>query len=135
MRHLLDFMSYAHFQVQTDDSLTAMQMSWEKMHKDLPVFQELGPERNDFNIPKLHNIRHYVDSIRLLGSADGYNTENTERLHIDLAKNGYRASNRRDYIQQMTRLAHPPRSSPPFLAISPVGLPRICTRAGLQAPF
>ncbi|KAF7290284.1 hypothetical protein MIND_01342400 [Mycena indigotica] len=80
-----------------------MQTAWEKMHEHLPVFQELGPERADFNIPKLHNIRHYIDSIRLLGSADGYNTENTERLHIDLAKNGYRASNRRDYVQQMTR--------------------------------
>ncbi|KAF7298705.1 hypothetical protein MIND_00817900 [Mycena indigotica] len=96
-------MGYAHFQVHTDDSLTAMQTAWEKMHENLPVFRELGPECSDFNIPKLHNIRHYIDSIRLLGSADGYNTENTERLHIDLAKNGYRASNRRDYIQQMTR--------------------------------
>ncbi|KAF7303341.1 hypothetical protein MIND_00561800 [Mycena indigotica] len=102
-RHLLDFMGYAHFQVHTDESLVAMQAAWEKMHHNLPVFRELGPERNDFNIPKLHNIRHYVDSIRLLGMADGYNTENTERLHIDLAKNGYRASNRWDYIQQMTR--------------------------------
>ncbi|KAJ7053461.1 hypothetical protein C8F01DRAFT_1375062 [Mycena amicta] len=102
-RHLLDFMGYAHFQVHTDDSLAAMQASWEQFHDDLPVFENVGPERTDFNIPKLHNIRHYIDSIRLLGSADGYNTENTERLHIDLAKNGYRASNRRDFVQQMTR--------------------------------
>ncbi|KAF7298595.1 hypothetical protein MIND_00806500 [Mycena indigotica] len=101
-RHLLDFMGYAHFQVHTEDSLAAMEAAWVNMHEYLPVFRELGPERTDFNIPKLHNIRHYVDSIRLLGTADGYNTENTERLHIDLAKNGYRASNRRDYIQQMT---------------------------------
>jgi hypothetical protein len=32
---------------------------------------------------------------------DGYNTESPERLHIDCAKEGYRASNRRDYLEQM----------------------------------
>ncbi|KAJ7887444.1 hypothetical protein B0H13DRAFT_1466893, partial [Mycena leptocephala] len=35
-------------------------------------------------------------------SADGFNTESPERLHIDYAKNAYRASNRKDYINQMT---------------------------------
>ena len=38
----------------------------------------------------------------LLGSADGYNTEFSERLHINYAKEGYRASNKHDYIEQMT---------------------------------
>ncbi|KAJ7801016.1 hypothetical protein B0H14DRAFT_3092502 [Mycena olivaceomarginata] len=40
--------------------------------------------------------------IRLFGSADGFNTESPERLHIDYAKNAYRASNRKDYVNQMT---------------------------------
>ena len=53
------------------------------------------------NIPKLHAILHYVDCIRSLGSADGYNTESPERLHIDYAKDAYRASNKRDYVEQM----------------------------------
>ncbi|KAJ6561011.1 hypothetical protein B0H10DRAFT_2180552 [Mycena sp. CBHHK59/15] len=34
-------------------------------------------------------------------TADGYNTESPERLHIDFAKKAYRASNRRDYLEQM----------------------------------
>jgi hypothetical protein len=46
-------------------------------------------------------MMHYFASIKLRGSADGYNTEWSERLHIDFAKEGYRASNRRDFIQQM----------------------------------
>ncbi|KAF9557787.1 hypothetical protein CPC08DRAFT_610558, partial [Agrocybe pediades] len=54
-----------------------------------------------FNIPKLHNIQHYVDCIRALGSPDGYNTEFPERLHIDFAKNAYHASNKCDYTEQM----------------------------------
>ncbi|KAG5644631.1 hypothetical protein H0H81_009458, partial [Sphagnurus paluster] len=57
--------------------------------------------REHFNIPKLHSMVHYVDSIEALGSLDGYNSESPERLHIDFAKEAYRASNKRDYTEQM----------------------------------
>ena len=36
-----------------------------------------------------------------MGSADGYNSESPERLHIDFAKEAYCASNKRDYVEQM----------------------------------
>ncbi|KAF7323509.1 hypothetical protein MKEN_00570500 [Mycena kentingensis (nom. inval.)] len=101
-RHLLDFMSYAHFEVHTDESLDAMDASLHAMHSYLPIFEQLGI-REHFDISKLHNIWHTAPSIRSRGTADGFNTEHFERLHIDLAKNGYRASNRRDYTRQMTR--------------------------------
>ena len=45
---------------------------------------------------------HYVEAIRSHGTADGYNTEVSEKLHIDNAKEGYCASNKKDYIKQMT---------------------------------
>ena len=45
---------------------------------------------------------HYAEAIRSHGTADGYNSEASERLHIDYAKEGYRASNKKDYIKQMT---------------------------------
>lgn len=38
-----------------------------------------------------------------VGASDGYNTESPERLHIDYAKDAYRASNKRDYTEQMAR--------------------------------
>ena len=47
-------------------------------------------------------LEHYVQLIQMFGSADGFNTEWSERLHIDYAKDAYRASNRRDYVAQMT---------------------------------
>ncbi|KAF7290725.1 hypothetical protein MIND_01313200 [Mycena indigotica] len=101
-RHLLDFMFYAHFELHTDESLDAMEQALVDMHRYLPIFEQLGI-REHFDISKLHNIWHTVASIRSRGTCDGTNTENTERLHIDLAKNGYRASNKRDYIRQMMR--------------------------------
>ncbi|KAI0055469.1 hypothetical protein BV25DRAFT_1775361, partial [Artomyces pyxidatus] len=54
-----------------------------------------------FNFPKLRALRYYVASIRKLGTTDNYNTEVTEHLHIDLARNAYRASNKQDYFEQM----------------------------------
>ncbi|KAJ6543361.1 hypothetical protein DFH09DRAFT_1322113 [Mycena vulgaris] len=57
--------------------------------------------REDFNIPKFHSLLHYVESIEFFGTTDNYNTEMFERLHNDFAKNGWRASNRRDEFPQM----------------------------------
>ncbi len=97
----LDFIYYAHFETHTDESLMKLNTAWSTFHKNKEVFEKLDI-RKHFNISKLHNVKHYVDSIRSHGTADGYNTEGTERLHIDLAKMGYNASNRKEYIKQMT---------------------------------
>jgi hypothetical protein len=54
------------------------------------------------NIPKLHSLQHYIAVIKLYGTMDNYNTEYTERLHIDLAKDAYHATNCKDEYSQMT---------------------------------
>ncbi|KAH7918669.1 hypothetical protein BV22DRAFT_1134425 [Leucogyrophana mollusca] len=78
-----------------------MQDALTTFHNNKEAFVELGI-REHFNIPKVHSMLHYIRSIQLFGSADGFNTESPERLHIDFAKRAYRASNRRDYVIQMT---------------------------------
>ncbi|KAJ7713319.1 hypothetical protein B0H14DRAFT_3523482 [Mycena olivaceomarginata] len=64
--------------------------------ESLRIFESLALNSN--------TLEHYEPSIRLFGSADGFDTESPERpsLHIHYAKNTYRASNRKDYIVQMT---------------------------------
>jgi len=99
-RSLLDFIYYAWFQQHTDKTLAAMQESLSLFHVRKDILVELGI-RDHFNVPKIHSLVHYVSSIRALGSADRYNTEYPERLHIDYAKDAYRASNKRDYVEQM----------------------------------
>ncbi|KAG6835260.1 hypothetical protein H0H93_003352, partial [Arthromyces matolae] len=101
VRALLDFIYYARLETQTTYTLDRLSHSLKLFHEHKHVLVDLGI-REHFNIPKLHNIQHYVDAILALGSADGYNTESPERLHIDFAKNAYRASNKRDYKEQMT---------------------------------
>jgi len=100
VRSLVDFIYYAQFQQHTSKTLAALQRSLEVFHTCKDVLIKLGI-REHFNIPKFHNIQHYVASIMALGSADGYNTEFPERLHIDFAKEAYNASNKRDYTEQM----------------------------------
>jgi hypothetical protein len=100
VRALTDFIYYAQFQLHTSDTLDVMQSCLDTFHNHKDIFIELGL-REDFNIPKFHAMQHYINAIRALGSADGYNTEFSERLHIDYAKEGYRASNKRDYVEQM----------------------------------
>ena len=99
-RSLLDFIYYARFQQHTDKTLAAMQESLNLFHAHKDILVELGI-RDHFNVPKIHSLMHYVTSIRALGSADGYNTEYPERLHIEYAKDTYRASNKCDYVEQM----------------------------------
>ncbi|KAG1760002.1 hypothetical protein EDD22DRAFT_1044069 [Suillus occidentalis] len=101
VRGVLDFIYYAQYQSHTEESLSRMQAALELFHANKNVFVEHGV-REHFNIPKIHSMIHYIESIRLFGSADGFNTELPERLHIDFAKRAYRASNRRDYVIQMT---------------------------------
>ena len=101
VRGILDFIYYAHFETHTDESLAALDSAWLMFHENKEIFEKLDV-RKHFNISKLHNIKHYVDSIQSHGTTDGYNTEASERLHIDLAKVGYLASNRKEYIKQMT---------------------------------
>ncbi|KAJ7075272.1 hypothetical protein B0H15DRAFT_925484 [Mycena belliarum] len=100
VKALIDFIYYAQLQSHTSRSLDALQESLDVFHTHKQIIIDLGI-RDHFNIPKFHAMQHYVDAIRRLGSADGYNTESPERLHIDFAKKAYRASNHRDYTEQM----------------------------------
>lgn len=102
VRAVLNFIYYAHFETHTDRTLDALHAAWLDYHRYKLVFQRAGI-RTHFNFPKGHSTEHYEPSIRALGTADGYNTEHPERLHIDFAKVAYSASNKQiTYLKQMT---------------------------------
>ena len=101
IRALLDFTYIASYPRQSTHTLRYLTESLGRLHDNLPVFIELGIRKN-MNLPKLHALRHYVRTIELFGMADNFNTEYTERLHIDLAKDAYRATNHKDEFIQMT---------------------------------
>ena len=92
-RSLLDFIYYAQFQQQMHKTLAAMQESLNLFHSHKAILTKLHIW-DHFNVPKIHSLLHYVSSICVLGSADGYNMEYPEHLHINYTKDAYHASNK-----------------------------------------
>lgn len=105
-RALMDFMYLAHASSLTDKDLDAMDAALAKFHELKEVFESagvLGSAWGFHNIPKIHMMQHYTHSVRMLGTPDGFNSEASERLHIDFAKAGYKASNKVNETAQMTK--------------------------------
>jgi hypothetical protein len=101
VRALLDFLYLAQLPSHSTDTLCSLDDALALFHENKSVFADLGV-RDHFNIPKFHSLIHYQSSITLFGTTDGYNTEQSERLHIDFAKDAYRATNHKDEYPQMT---------------------------------
>ncbi|KAI9449055.1 hypothetical protein BJY52DRAFT_1127054 [Lactarius psammicola] len=101
VRALLDFVHLAQYPSHTTETLDHLEQSLARFHENKAIFFDLGV-RNHLNIPKFHSLLHYGRSITFFGTTDNYNTEQSERLHIDFTKDAYRATNRKDEYAQMT---------------------------------
>lgn len=101
IRALLDFLYLAQYPSHTAETLSCLDDALSRFHDNKDIFVDLGA-RAHFNFPKLHSLIHYASSITLFGTTDNYNTEQSERLHIDFAKDAYRATNYKDEYPQMT---------------------------------
>ncbi|KAJ3754466.1 hypothetical protein EV360DRAFT_86807 [Lentinula raphanica] len=99
-RSILHFIQLAQYPSHDKHTLQYMTNELNTWHTYKDYFVE-KEARAHFKIPKFHSLLHYVDSIKWLGTTDNYNTEAFERLHIDLTKEGWHASNKRDYFPQM----------------------------------
>ena len=99
-RALLDFIYISQYPTHDDVTLGYLQDSLDLYHKHKSVLVNLGV-RDHLNIPKFHSLLHYIDAIKQFGATDNYNTEAFERLHIDVAKEAWRGSNKRNATPQM----------------------------------
>ncbi|KAI9511426.1 hypothetical protein F5148DRAFT_975242, partial [Russula earlei] len=86
----------------TTKTLLCIEQALEVFHSHKHVLIDLGVHKH-FNILKVHSMQHYVAGIKCLGSADGFNMESSEHLHIDYAKCAFKASNHHNYIMQMAQ--------------------------------
>ncbi|KAG1815868.1 hypothetical protein EV424DRAFT_1626783 [Suillus variegatus] len=97
---ILKFSYFAQLRTHTSNTLQFLENALAVFHANKDILHELEVHEH-FNIPKLHQLSHYVQSILLYGTTDSFNTELPECLHIDFAKEAYWASNKRDYKEQM----------------------------------
>ncbi|KAG1872213.1 hypothetical protein F4604DRAFT_1881034 [Suillus subluteus] len=98
---LLDFLYLTQYPCHNLETLLLLDEARALFHNNKEIFVDLRI-RNAFNLPKLHAARHYPSMIWTFGTMDNYNTEYTKWLHIDLAKDAYRATNHKDEFTQMT---------------------------------
>ncbi|KAF8176925.1 hypothetical protein BJ912DRAFT_1024283 [Pholiota molesta] len=101
VRSLLDFIYLAKYPIHSSQTLDNMDQALQNFHDNLDIFVDLGI-REHFDIPKFHFTGHFRPFVELYGTTDNFNTEYTERLHIDMAKDAYAATNRKDEYAQMT---------------------------------
>ncbi|KAG2073151.1 hypothetical protein BDR04DRAFT_1011522 [Suillus decipiens] len=99
---ILDFSYYAQLQIHTNESLDCLKNALSVFHANKNILLDLEVHEH-FNIPKLHQLSHYIQLILLFGTTDGFNTELPERFHIDFVKEAYCASNKHDYEEQMAQ--------------------------------
>ncbi|KAG1895817.1 uncharacterized protein F5891DRAFT_1130501 [Suillus fuscotomentosus] len=131
VRGLLDFWYLAQYPCHSSKTLTLLMEALDLFHDNKQIF--------------LHAARHYMSMIQTFGMTDNYNTEYTERLHIDLAKDVYRATNHKDEFVQMTqwlkckekivrheRYSHstPTTSTKPHLSVKSVPIQKLVMEYG-----
>lgn len=100
-RALLDFLYIAQYCRHSTETLQYLQDALNNFHANKDAFDDVL--NSDWNFPKVHMLQHFIDSIRLFGTTNNYNTETSERLHIDFVKDAYQATNKKDAIEQMCR--------------------------------
>lgn len=102
VKGLLDFIFLSQYPTHDEETLRYMEEALDLFTKNKQYFITVKCHPT-LNIPKFHSLIHYVESIQFFGTTDNYNTEMFERLHIDFAKEGWRATNQRDEFPQMIR--------------------------------
>ena len=106
----LDFSMMCSFPVITEQTLTQMDNCLEIWHKKKISFIESGARHSKkgqpmqhFKIPKAHRHNHITQQIETLGTLRGFDQEAFETIHINMVKNPYRCSNRRDFELQILK--------------------------------
>ncbi|KAG8726208.1 hypothetical protein FRC10_007388, partial [Ceratobasidium sp. 414] len=97
-RAILEFSYRSHASRMTDEDVGQLEKALEEINrfKDIIVRTGLFEDHSRFDgIPKLHMLSHYTECIRKMGTPDNYSSEAPKHLHIECAKRGWRASNKR----------------------------------------
>lgn len=108
MRAVLDFIYLAQYNSHSTATLTYLQNALDTFHKYKQDIADSGVrsgqrQNGEFHIPKIELMQHVGRLVTLLGSAPQFSSEQTERCHIDMAKEPYKATNRKAHTEQMCR--------------------------------
>jgi hypothetical protein len=109
LRAEVDYIYTTEYEQNTENDLEDL-IDYNKIwHQNKKIFidPDIGGRRGKkgvmkhFNIPKVHAKWHFPDNIRDCGASRNFSAQITERYHIDIVKDAYAATNRRNVIPQM----------------------------------
>ncbi|CAG8738957.1 4030_t:CDS:1, partial [Acaulospora colombiana] len=109
LRAFHDFVYLAQYQTHGPETLRYLKQALQVFHRTKDVFITKGARRGKngtikhYCIPKMAALFQYVTHIPAMGSSPQYSTEWTENCHQTMAKQAYRATNKRDFEYQMCR--------------------------------
>jgi hypothetical protein len=109
LRAFHDFLYLVQYRSHTSSSLEYIREGLETFHKTKTIYIEKGARRgkngtiDHFRIPKLAGLHAYLLHIPEMGTSPQYSTDITEACHQAMAKAAYRATNHKDYPEQMCR--------------------------------
>jgi hypothetical protein len=109
LRAFHDFLYLVQYRSHTPSSLEYIREGLETFHKTKTIYVDKGVRRgtngpiDHFRIPKLAGLHAYLLHIPEMGTSPQYSTEITEACHQTMAKAAYRATNHKDYAEQMCR--------------------------------
>jgi hypothetical protein len=100
VRFLIQFIMVAEYKSHSDATLRYMEKYLKGFYDRKSL---LVPDKEDWKIPKLHAITHYITEIRSKGATDGYTSNHTERAHKLECKIPYSQTNKHDPDRQMVK--------------------------------
>jgi hypothetical protein len=109
LRAFHDFLFLTQYRLHTPSTLKYLSNALADFHKTKQAFIDSGARRgkngviHHFRIPKVAAFHFYQKHITLMGTSPQFSTEITESSHKRMAKEPYRASNHRDFVEQMCR--------------------------------
>jgi len=105
-----DFILITSYHSHRETTLKYLQDALSGISSNIHLFLPYRKSHSMSKITKIHSLLHYIECIREMGSANNSDTEISEAAHKNLIKDGYRSSNKVNYIPQMsrweTRLCH-----------------------------
>jgi hypothetical protein len=107
LRQFHEFLYLAQYRSHNPDTLEYMRDALTAFHRHKGTFIKNGARlgkngnTNHFCIPKLAALHSYIRHIPEMGSSPQFSTEITENCHQSMAKQAYRATNKRDFETQM----------------------------------
>lgn len=97
----LDFCYLVRRDVIDEDTLTAIDETLARFHREREVFVALGVRPGGISLPRQHSLTHYRRLIILFGAPNGLCSSITESKHIKAVKEPYRRSSKHNALLQM----------------------------------